>query len=216
MASFHPNIEQLTEFTAGTLSLAQSTCVSVHLSQCDLCSRLTGQLTDLAASFFEGLEPISVGDEQLDSVLARLDEAPSALAQAKSDSGSSTILQRLINGDFSKLNWKKVGSALKISYLDIGDPNFEVALYHIKAGGKIPRHTHRGDEMTLVLEGGFSDSGGSYHAGDFLYRNANDEHAPTAQQSEDCICLAVLDAPLKFTDWRFRLMNPFLKLHTTG
>ena len=26
---------------------------------------------------------------------------------------------------------------------------------------------------------------------------------------------AVLDAPLKFTDWKFRWMNPFLKLRTT-
>jgi putative transcriptional regulator len=31
-------------------------------------------------------------------------------------------------------------------------------------------------------------------------------------QSEDCICLAVLDAPLKFTGWQYRWMNPFLRL----
>ena len=68
--------------------------------------------------------------------------------------------------------------------------------------------------MTLVLEGGFSDADGSYHAGDFIYRQPGDVHAPTALQSEDCICLAVLDAPLKFTDWKFRWMNPFLKLRT--
>jgi putative transcriptional regulator len=39
-------------------------------------------------------------------------------------------------------------------------------------------------------------------------------HAPTAVQSEDCICLAVLDAPLKFTGWKYRWMNPFLQLRT--
>lgn len=41
-------------------------------------------------------------------------------------------------------------------------------------------------------------------------RRPGDVHA--ALQSEDCICLAVLDAPLRFTDWKFRWMNPFLKL----
>ena len=69
--------------------------------------------------------------------------------------------------------------------------------------------------MTLVLEGGFSDADGNYHEGDFLLRTPGEVHAPTALQSEDCICLAVLDAPLKFTDWKFRWMNPFLKLRTT-
>ena len=68
--------------------------------------------------------------------------------------------------------------------------------------------------MTLVLQGGFSDSAGSYHEGDFIYREADELHAPTALQSEDCICLAVLDAPLKFTGWKYRWMNPFLQLRT--
>jgi putative transcriptional regulator len=68
--------------------------------------------------------------------------------------------------------------------------------------------------MTLILQGGFSDAHGSYHKGDFLVRRQGDVHAPTALQSEDCICLVVLDAPLKFTDWKFRWMNPFLKLRT--
>jgi len=85
-------------------------------------------------------------------------------------------------------------------------------LYHIKAGGRIPDHGHRGSEMTLILQGGFSDANGSYHVGDFLYREADDTHAPTALQSEDCICVAVLDAPLKFTGWKHRWMNPFLRL----
>ena len=115
-------------------------------------------------------------------------------------------------GDFTELVWKKITESLRISYLKTGDPNYEFALYHIKAGGKIPDHDHRGSEMTLVLQGGSSDANGSYHEGDFIYRTEDDAHAPTALQSEDCICLAVLDAPLKFTGWKYRWMNPFLQL----
>jgi putative transcriptional regulator len=149
-------------------------------------------------------------------VLARLDEEkPLEYANKKSsEKDTPAILQRLMRGDFSDLSWKNIGTTLRISYLKTGDPDHEVALYHIRAGGRIPEHTHRGTEMTLILEGGFSDANGSYHKGDFLVRRADDVHAPTALQSEDCICLAVLDAPLKFTDWKFRWMNPFLKLRT--
>ena len=214
MSKFHPDLDLLTEYSAGTLPLAQAACISIHVNQCDHCRRVLGQLNELGASLLESLQPEPVGDAQLHAVLARLDEETPLQYERKPQGNDTTpaILQRLMRGDFSDLSWKNIGSALRISYLKTGDPQHEFALYHIRAGGRIPEHTHRGGEMTLILEGGFSDSQGSYHAGDFIYRKPGDVHAPTALQSEDCICLAVLDAPLKFTDWRFRWMNPFLRL----
>jgi putative transcriptional regulator len=215
MATFHPELDLLTEYTAGNLPLAQAACVSAHMNYCDQCQRTASQLQDLGAVMFDALQGEPVGDAQLDAVLARLDDVP-PLSYAKPETGAvgrtPAILQRLMSGDFSDLTWKKITRTLSISYLKTGDPNYEFALYHIKAGGKIPEHTHRGTEMTLVLEGGFSDADGSYDQGDFIFRQATDVHAPTALQSEDCICLAVLDAPLKFTSWKYRWMNPFVQL----
>ena len=215
MATFHPELDLLTEYTAGNLPLAQAACVSAHMNYCDQCQRTSSQLQDLGAVMFDALQGEPVGDAQLDAVLARLDDVP-PLSYAKPETGAvgrtPAILQRLMSGDFSDLTWKKITRTLSISYLKTGDPNYEFALYHIKAGGKIPEHTHRGSEMTLVLEGGFSDADGSYDQGDFIFRQATDVHAPTALQSEDCICLAVLDAPLKFTSWKYRWMNPFVQL----
>ena len=217
MAKLHPDLDLMTEYAAGTLPLAQSACVSVHIGLCEHCQRLTGQLSDIGATLFEELDPLPVGDIQLDAVLARLDEEPPlkyATGTARDSSATPAILQRLMSGDFSDLTWKAIGKPLRISYLKTGDPDHELALYHIKAGGRIPEHGHRGNEMTLVLEGGFSVADGSYHKGDFIFRRPGEVHAPTALQSEDCICVGVLDAPLKFTNWKFRWMNPFLKLRT--
>ncbi len=218
MTKFHPDLDLMTEHVAGTISLAQSACLSVHIGSCEQCQRLAGQLSDIGATLFEGLDPVPVGDAQLDAVLARLDEEPPlkyATGSKQDSSSTPAILQRLMSGDFSDLTWKAIGKSLRVSYLKTGDPDNELALYHIKAGGRIPEHSHRGNEMTLVLEGGFSDVDGSYHKGDFIFRRPGEVHAPTAFQSEDCICVAVLDAPLKFTNWKFRWMNPFLKLRTT-
>lgn len=213
MNTLHPDLDLMTEYSAGTLPLAQSACVSIHVTHCRHCQKLSSQLTDIGATLFDSLEPVAVGDANLNAVLARLDEEkPLEYARGPESSKTPAILQRLMRGDFSDLSWKNIGSSLRVSYLKTGDPDHEFALYHIKAGGRIPSHTHRGGEMTLVLQGGFSDADGNYDAGDFIYRQPGDVHAPTALQSEDCICLAVLDAPLKFTDWKFRWMNPFLKL----
>ena len=217
MANYHPDLDLLSEHAAGNLALAPAACVSVHMSYCEQCRRTVGQLQDLGAVLFDALPGEPVAEAQLNAVLARLDETP-PLSYAGSPAWAAgktpAILQRLMSGDFTDLVWKKITSSLSISYLKTGDPNFEFALYHIKAGGKIPEHTHHGSEMTLVLDGGFSDAEGSYHQGDFLLRQPGDTHAPTALQSEDCICLAVLDAPLKFTGWKYRWMNPFLQLNT--
>jgi len=215
MAKYHPGVDLLTEYVAGNLPLAQSACVAAHMNYCESCQRTVGQLQEVGSSLFDRLDPEPVGESVLDSVLARLDEVPplSYSKPVETEAGRTpAILQRLMAGDFTELAWKKITEALRISYLKTGDPNYEFALYHIKAGGKIPEHDHRGSEMTLVLQGGFSDANGSYHEGDFIYRAADDTHAPTALQSEDCICLAVLDAPLKFTGWKYRWMNPFLQL----
>ncbi|MDH3992142.1 MAG: ChrR family anti-sigma-E factor [Gammaproteobacteria bacterium] len=215
MVKFHPELDLLTEYAAGSLSLAQAACVAAHMNYCEQCRRTAGQLEDLGATLFDSLQPEAVGDVQLNAVLARLDDLP-PLSYTKVEQPlagqTPALLQRLMRGDFADLAWKKITKTLSISYLSTGDPGYEFALYHIKAGGKIPEHTHRGSEMTLVLEGGFSDANGSYHQGDFLFREPSDVHAPTALQSEDCICLAVLDAPLKFTSWKHRWMNPFLSL----
>jgi putative transcriptional regulator len=213
MAKYHPELDLLTEHAAGNLPLAQAACVSAHMNYCEQCRRTSGQLQDLGAVLFDALPGEPVGDAQLEAVLARLDdEPPLSYARSSSSTGTPAILQRLMSGNFTELSWKKITRSLRISYLKTGDPNFEFALYHIKAGGRIPEHTHRGSEMTLVLEGGFSDADGSYHKGDFILREPTDVHAPTAVQSEDCICLAVLDAPLKFTGWKYRWMNPLLQL----
>jgi len=215
MAKFHPSVDLLTEYVAGILPLAQSACISAHLNYCPQCQQQSARLQDLGAVLFDSLTPVPVGDALLNTVLARLDEEPPLSYRRAQDPAVGrlpALLQRLMKGDFSELSWNKITSSLRISYLKTGDPGYEFALYHIKAGGKIPEHTHRGSEMTLVLQGGFSDSAGSYHEGDFLFREASDTHAPTALQSEDCICLAVLDAPLRFTSWKYRWMNPFLQL----
>jgi putative transcriptional regulator len=216
MPRLHPDLDLMTEYAAGALPLAQSACVFAHLENCTHCQQLAADLNNVGAALFDNLEPVPVGDVQLEAVLARLDEEPplqfASPAPAESTGAFPAVLQRLIRGDFSDLSWKSVGKSLRISYLETGDPQHELALYHIKAGGCVPEHGHRGKEMTLILEGGFSDSEGSYHKGDFIYREPGDLHAPTALQSEDCICVAVLDAPLKFTNWKFSWMNPFLKL----
>jgi len=214
MINHHPDDEILAEFCAGTLPLARSACVSMHLYFCEHCRRRVQRLQQVASAMFDTLTPRAVDDTLLDKVLSRLDEEPplSYRASVASD-GRPPLVQRLMKGDYEDLRWSRVNSALRISRLRTGDPHNELALYRIKAGGSIPRHGHRGTELTLVLEGSFSDEEGLYQQGDFIERDAEHTHTPTAARTADCICIGVLDAPIRFTPWNYRVLNPFLRLH---
>jgi putative transcriptional regulator len=212
----HPDARVLNEFSSGALPLAQSVCISVHLHYCDQCKRQCEQLQQVGSELFDRLAPQQVDASVLDAVLSSLDEEPPLVfSKDVQAEDKPALVQRLMHGDYEDLEWKKVNSALQISRLRTGDPSHEIALYHIKAGRSIPKHTHRGTEFTLVLEGSFSDEEGVYQRGDFIERDADDVHTPTAAQSEDCICIGVLDAPVRFKPWAYRLLNPFLKLQAS-
>ena len=218
MIKHHPDARILNEFAAGTLPLAQSVCVSAHLAYCEHCKRQHQRLQELGAAMFDKLAPVSVDDSMLDSLMARLDE-PAPLEyekpQQQEDTFPPALIQRLVSGGYEDLEWQRVTSSLHISHLRTGDPNYEFALYHIKAGGSVPKHTHQGEELTLVLDGSFSDEEGVYQKGDFLVRDAEHVHTPTATRESDCVCIGVLDAPIRFTSWNYRVLNPFLKLHAS-
>lgn len=110
------------------------------------------------------------------------------------------------------LRWKKLSPAMEAAKLSAGQNECEVSLIKIKAGGRVLEHDHRGNEYTVVLRGAFSDQDGIYSAGDFIHRKPNEIHAPCATADADCLCLTVVDAPLKFTGLIGCLINPFMKL----
>jgi putative transcriptional regulator len=213
MVKYHPDSNTLIEFAASSLPAAQSVVVSTHLQSCSECRHKLAQLESLGATMFEDAEPVDISPTIFDNVFARLDEVQEdRAANDSSASAMSWTVKQIRQGNLEQLPWKKVTRSLRIA--DLGDVEgaAEFSLYHIAEGGRIPPHNHSGTEMTLVLQGGFSDESGSYHAGDFITREAGDIHAPTALPGSDCICLAVLESPLRFTRWHHRWLSPLLQL----
>ena len=85
-------------------------------------------------------------------------------------------------------------------------------LLRIRPGIKIPRHTHAGTELTLVLAGGFTDGAGHYLRGDLSFSDGEVDHSPVADEDGECICS---DGDRCFAsperDRWMRLLNPFVK-----
>jgi putative transcriptional regulator len=58
-------------------------------------------------------------------------------------------------------------------------------------------HSHKGKEITLVLEGAFSDETGSYKRGDIVIHDQRSSHAPQADQRLGCTVLSIMDGPIQ-------------------
>ena len=86
----------------------------------------------------------------------------------------------------------------------------EVNLLWIRPGRKMPAHTHEGSEITLVLDGAFSDSRGRYGRGDIALADEDVDHSPVAENERPCICLAITDAPLRLTGSYRQFFSEFI------
>jgi len=85
-------------------------------------------------------------------------------------------------------------------------------LLYIPAGQAVPDHSHNGLELTLVLQGSFSDETGRFCVGDVEIGDEDLEHTPIADAGEACICLAATDSPLRFNAIMPRLLQPLFRI----
>ena len=213
----HPEHELLMEYSAGTLSLAPCISVTAHLQFCSDCRSAVDSLQALGGRLLESGEQVPVSDELLDQVLQCLDKPevtrPRSERPACSDPAARDLPQ-YVRGllPAGNLSWRKLTKSLKVAPVNVGETCYELALHRISAGGKAPHHDHRGQEITVVLKGSFSDEDGVYQPGDFLVREPGDQHRPMAASNGDCICLSVLAAPIRLTGLK-RVLNPFMSFN---
>ncbi len=231
MSAHHPDDLTLLEYSAGSLGLAQALAVSVHLGFCMQCQSQLRKLNALGGVLLSEANPASIGanddqipeqgdaqakslDKSFDALMARLESEEPENQKPKTTvaKGYHNPLERYLPSSIDDLDWqqqtREIAKFDLTNVVDMGSAR--VALQKIKAGAKVPVHTHRGNELTVVLKGGFSDELGVYHAGDYIARDPSHHHSPTALQNEDCICLTVLDAPMRFTGPLMRWLNPLL------
>lgn len=219
MSTYHPDDMILMDYAAGSLSIPESLAVAMHLCFCHDCRQHVKNLNHLGGALLETIKPASTDSDSFEALMATLEIQPRSISDvetAQKGDGKTAQhfinpLQRYLPTSLVDLPWQrqtKYFSKFDVTPL-VNVKGFRVTLQKISAGAKAPKHTHKGNEYTVVLSGGFSDELGVYHEGDFIARNTTHHHSPTALQNETCICLTVLSAPLKFTGWH-RVLNPFM------
>ena len=213
----HLSEELLLDYSSGALSEAWSIAVAAHLSKCSRCRASHAKLEEIGGSLLTDSTPEELSDDIFSNVLERLDEVGASVGNEirknsgwASSYGIPSVVADYLAADTKKLPWKNLGLGVSQVVLKTKDKSATARLLKIPAGRKVPHHSHNGRELTVIFSGGFSDETGSYGPGDIQEIHGNAEHQPWVRDGEDCICLAVTEAPLKFSNVAVRLAQPLI------
>lgn len=209
--------DTLLAYAAGDLDQGTSYLVAAHLALCPKCREAAELAEDIGGGLIEDVDPVGMSDFALGNVLEKLDIEIPEVSKPRAPVGSSTPvlpepLRSLVGGDIDAIKWQTIGPGVKQMRLDNGESTSSIRLLKIAAGASVLEHGHNGEELTMVLSGGFDDGDQSFTRGDVEYADQGTVHQPVAMKGEDCICLAVTSGPLKFFDIFGRVAQPFFRI----
>jgi putative transcriptional regulator len=208
----HPDPATLISFAAGTLPEPLAAVVAAHAAMCSCCRREIADMELVGAALLlqnslsaqparsggaTRLRPHAVRPEPVEAHAEVRDRLPSPIARA-------------YGLTFATIPWKRLGPGVLHHRLSLS-PGTEgdLRLLKIAAGRRMPEHGHGGSELTLVLDGAYSDETGTYRSGDMQDVDESIEHTPVADQNAGCICLIASDRPARFKGIMARLVQPW-------
>lgn len=225
MISFHPTDGQLHQFVTGDLTSAMSLVVSAHVDMCKHCQQTVADMTDDLANRWMNDRPLErsnlnmIDTPDMSSMLAgimELEEDPAIettpVAKSIELDGRQFELPRTLGRFVHKTeSWSKLVGKLWQAPVDLGEIGKAHFIY-MEKGGSVPEHTHRGNELTLVVNGEFEDGQRCFDTGDFIHLNNQHTHTPVSNHDDGCLVFSFVDEPLHFTSGLARLLNPFSHL----
>jgi putative transcriptional regulator len=216
MIRHHLDDDILVRYAAGSLEEGWSIGVATHLALCPECRGRLQMFEALGGHFLESeiVEDVSDDEWQKMRRLISADETGTVVQLKPKRHGDGLIpepLQAYVDRA-GGLKWRRLGGGAAQMIVPTDDSTTTVRLLKIPAGKPVPEHSHGGTELTLVLDGSFSDELSSFKRGDVEMADAEILHTPRADPGKDCICLAITDAPLKFTSRFVRWLQPWLKI----
>jgi putative transcriptional regulator len=222
MIKHHPKFELLQAFVDGDLPASLSAGIAIHAEMCEQCRQKIAQLTEHAAevSFEEAFlgkfilddEDIINCDDEMDfEAMANLISASNEIETPEPVTNKSIVLNDKTYTLPKALNKVVIGKTAHIGNLSrariqLNENEIRTSLLAIKAGGGVPEHTHKGFELTLLLDGSFHDEKGEYVQGDFIMLDSSHQHHPIS--NEGCLCYTVANDALHFTQGINKLLNP--------
>jgi putative transcriptional regulator len=215
----HPKSATLAAYAAGALDEARSVVVATHLEFCEVCRIAVRDFEALGGACLEGIDPAPMSEDALQRFWMRAGQpsiapAPvSTTAANDRDLSGARPLSAYLKGGLDAVRWKPVAPGMAQAVLDAdGYRPGVLRLLRIAPGVQLPKHSHKGAELTLLLKGAYEDEIGEFSRGDLVDLDDEDTHSPRAIGDEPCLCLIATSGPLAFKTFLGRAIQPFIGL----
>ena len=199
----------LAAYSAGNLPHPFALVVASHVSLCSHCRGAYEAHQAVGGVVLDETDVTAISDSLKSNVLTQLDD-PFTPAAVYDRSGiyPGPVVEALRG---NQPRWKTLGMGVRQDILSANSEG-SLRLLYIPAGQAVPEHSHGGLELTLILQGSFSDHTGRFGVGDVEIGDPDLEHTPVADPGDACICLAATDAPLRFKSLIPRLFQPLFRI----
>lgn len=201
MMTHHPHTATLMSFASGALPEALAAVVACHLERCPRCRQEVRTMEHIGDALLAAGATTPLDRPAPMHALARQEADPGRPTGA----ASGTALARLIPS-LASVRWQSLGGG--VAHAPIPTATGSLRLIRVEPGRTLPDHGHTGAELTMVLEGAFSDASGLYRPGDVADLDEEAEHVPRAEDDGVCICLLATESPLRFKRLLHRLILP--------
>lgn len=190
----------LAGYAEGSLDPYTHTLVESHLILSDVNRETVRAMEEAIGDELDAIEPQPFRRSARDEVLGAIYAGGwyGRPRPPKIDPDVPEPLEKLIRARLDDLSWTFAGFGVREHVL-FADDSLRASFYRVKAGRRLPQHTHTGLEATLVLKGAFEDATGRYVRGDVALADATVDHQPVADPSGPCVCFAVVQGPLRLS-----------------
>ncbi len=123
-------------------------------------------------------------------------------------------LARKLPAEFDDLKWKPLAKGIQQIDLKQGGSkkNGAFKLLKLQPGVELIQHTHGDHEITLVLQGSYSDEYGRFGVGDVADLGADHAHKPVIDSDVPCIALIASNSPARYHGLLGRIIQPFVDI----
>lgn len=208
----HPRAETLADFAAGRLDEARAVVIASHAAVCKNCAHDIDALEVIGGALLADADPVAMSVNALERTLARVG---AQISPAHTDANGKTAspLDNYLDKPIDALDWNWIAPGVHQHVLKAqGYREGVLRLIKFAPGKGVPAHTHKGEELTLLLRGAYRDGIGEWRAGDLSDLDGEHTHEPIAFGDEPCICLIATSAPLEFKTVLGKVLQPLVRL----
>ncbi len=216
------------DYASGALDEGFALVMASYVSLSPAACAQLRQLESIGGALLcQDCEPEDMKEDSLQNVMARLDDYLEQIEKSTAETLEQAHMNVKIDVDCcipkpitqhiaaqmpAAPKWSRLLPGIEVINIPLSKSCAnQLKLIKLDPATTTPAHTHRGLEITLVLDGAFTDETGSYPAGSILAHDEHVHHQPVSCPKQGCVCLIATDAPLRFTQGLMRLLNPFLK-----